>query len=220
MMKLTGLLFLLSNFLSKFIESTDIKNPRFLLLDRSKTLISPSIAKADICNLLSECSSVVGGGADMLHFSIQDGKFVPKISFGHDVIKALRPHFQKTVFDVKLSIIDPGDNSILLINTSVSSILFYLLFSFFSLLFPHFFSSLFPEYKLKDYLKAGADIISIHPEACFQPLTVIQMISEGGCVPGLVVNPSTSLETILYMIDYVDVIVFMIVSPGKVDRQD
>jgi ribulose-phosphate 3-epimerase len=113
----------------------------------------------------------------MLHFSVQDGRFVPKISFGHDFIKALRPHFQSTVFDVKLGVIEP-------------------------------------EHRVKDFVKAGADIISIHPEASYQPLAVIQMISDGGCIPGLVLNPSTSIESILYMIDHVQVVVFMLVSPG------
>ena len=76
-------------------------------LDRSRPLISPSVAKADFCHLLKECSEAVEGGAEMLHFSVQDGRFVPKISFGSPVIAALRPHFPDTVFDVKLGIIEP-----------------------------------------------------------------------------------------------------------------
>jgi ribulose-phosphate 3-epimerase len=167
--------FFIFNLLSHY--SLSVNNLRFLQLDRSHTLISPSVAKADLCNLLESCSAVVNGGADMLHFSVQDGRFVPKISFGHDFIKALRPHFQNTVFDVKLGVIEP-------------------------------------EHRIKDFVKSGADIISIHPEASYQPLNVIQMISDAGIVPGIVLLPSTSLESILYMIDHVQIVVIMLGSPG------
>lgn len=150
---------------------------RFLKLDRGRPLISPSVAKADFCNLLKDCTEAVEGGAELLHFSVQDGRFVPKISFGAGVISALRPHFPDTVFDVKLGVIEP-------------------------------------EHRIKDFVKAGADIISFHPEATLQPAAVVHLISDAGCVPGLVINPSTPLQSIVHMLDQVQVIVVMIVSPG------
>lgn len=81
-------------------------NVRFSKLDRTRPLISPSVAKADFCHLLADCQGAVVGGADMLHFSVQDGRMVPKISFGSPIISSLRPHLD-VCFDVKLGCIEP-----------------------------------------------------------------------------------------------------------------
>lgn len=113
----------------------------------------------------------------MLHFSIQDGRFVPKISFGSPVVSALRPHFPNTVFDVKLGVIEP-------------------------------------EHRLNDFIKAGADILSFHPEATLQPAAVVQMIKKEGIAPGLVLNPGTPVESIIHLLDEIEIIVIMLVSPG------
>ena len=71
-----------------------------------------------------------------------------------------------------------------------------------------------PEDRIKEFAKAGADIISFHPESTQQPAAVIHAISEAGCAPGLVINPGTSLSTVEHLIDQVEVVVIMLVSPG------
>ena len=96
-----------------------------------EVVISPSVAKADFFNLGSELSACVDGGAEWLHFSVQDGRMVPKLSFGSPVVASLRHHFPDTIFDVKLGCVDP-------------------------------------ENRVDEFLKAGADIISIHPESTLQ----------------------------------------------------
>jgi len=141
-------------------------------------IISPSVAKADMLHLGADLQAAVDGGAEWLHFSVQDGKFVPKMGIGSPVVAAARAAFPSTVIDVKLGCVDP-------------------------------------EYRVAEFAKAGADIISFHPEATKQPAAVVQAIKYAGCAPGLVLNPGTSVSSIEALLGEVDVIVVMLVSPGR-----
>jgi ribulose-phosphate 3-epimerase len=71
-----------------------------------------------------------------------------------------------------------------------------------------------PEHRISDFVKAGADILSIHPESTLQPAAVIHMIESSGCIPGLVLNPGTSVESVVHLLDQVKIVVVMLVSPG------
>jgi len=113
-----------------------------------RPIVSPSVAKADFLNLGADLRAAVDGGAEWLHFSVQDGRMVPKISFGSPIVAACRKEFPDTVFDVKLGIIEP-------------------------------------ERRISDFAKAGADVISVHPESTLQLGAVINMILESGCSAGV-----------------------------------
>jgi ribulose-phosphate 3-epimerase len=140
-----------------------------------RIIIAPSVAKANFLNLGSDLSAAVDGGAEWLHFSIQDGRMVPKISFGAPLVAACREAFPNSVFDVKLGCIEP-------------------------------------EARLNDFLKAGADIISVHPESTLQLGAVINKITDGGAAPGVVLNPGTSVATVEHVLDHCKVAVVMLVS--------
>jgi pentose-5-phosphate-3-epimerase len=140
-----------------------------------RIIVSPSVAKADFLNLRSDLNAAIEGGAEWLHFSVQDGRMVPKISFGAPIVAACRSSFPDTVFDVKLSCIEP-------------------------------------ELRVNDFIKAGADIISVHPEATVQLGAVIQKIEDGGVAPGVVLNPGTSISSVEHVLDQCRVVVVMLVS--------
>ncbi len=74
---------------------------------RAAAVVSPSVAKADFWRLGEQCAAAVAGGAEWLHFSVQDGVFVPKVSLGSPVVAGLRDRLSDTVFDVKLGTADP-----------------------------------------------------------------------------------------------------------------
>lgn len=143
----------------------------------ARPIISPSVAKADFLRLGSELGAAVAGGAEWLHFSIQDGRMVPKISFGASIVSACRQEFPDTIFDVKLGVIEP-------------------------------------ERRIADFVKAGADIISVHPESTVQLGAVINMIREAGCSAGVVLNPATPISAVEYVLPQCSVVVVMLVNPG------
>ena len=143
----------------------------------SNIIISPSVAKANILDLGTDLSEAVNGGAEWLHFSIQDGRMVPKISFGAPLVAACRDAFPDTVFDVKLGCIEP-------------------------------------EHRVADFVKAGADILSVHPESTVQLGAVINMIDQAGVAPGVVLNPGTPISTVEHVLDQCQVAVVMLVNPG------
>lgn len=143
----------------------------------NRIVISPSVAKANFLNLGSELQAAVSGGAEWLHFSVQDGRMVPKISFGAPVIAACRDSFPDTVFDVKLGCVEP-------------------------------------EHRLDDFVKAGADVISVHPEATLQLGAVINKIHSAGVAAGVVLNPGTPVSAVEHVLDQCKVVVVMLVNPG------
>ncbi len=140
-------------------------------------LIAPSILSADFARLGEEVDRVLAAGADVVHFDVMDNHYVPNLTIGPMVCKALRDYGVKAPIDVHL-MVKPVD-------------------------------SLVPE-----FAKAGASIITFHPEASDHIDRTLSLIKEQGCQAGLVLNPATSLRYLDYVMDKVDVILLMSVNPG------
>jgi ribulose-phosphate 3-epimerase len=143
---------------------------------RSTPIIAPSILSADFARLGEEARAVQDAGADWLHVDVMDGHFVPNITIGPDVVKALRPHISIPM-DVHL-MIAPAD--------------------------PY----------LDAFRDAGADIISIHPEAGPHLNRSLRHIRSIGAKAGVVFNPSTDPSVIQWMMDDVDHVLVMSINPG------
>ena len=139
-------------------------------------LIAPSILAADFARLGDEVRTADAAGADWIHVDVMDGHFVPNISIGPLVVKALRPLTKKPL-DVHL-MIAPAD--------------------------PY----------LEAFAKAGADIITIHPEAGPHLERSLSVIRSLGKRAGVALNPSTPESAIGYVIDKVDLVLAMTVNPG------
>jgi len=143
----------------------------------SKTVrIAPSILSADFARLGEEVRAIDSAGADWIHVDVMDGHFVPNITIGPGVVKALRPHTQKP-FDVHL-MISPIDSF------------------------------------LEDFANAGADIITVHPEAGPHLHRTIQRIKALGKKAGVSLNPATPAKMLDYVLEEVDLVLVMSVNPG------
>ena len=141
-----------------------------------KIQISPSILSADFSQLGNEIKRLEEGGADMIHVDVMDGHFVPNLTMGPPVIKALRK-YTKLPFDVHLMIS--------------------------------------PVHKfIKDYADAGADIITIHPEATDNLKNSINYIKKLNKKVGISLNPKTKIDLVLDFLDQIDLILIMSVYPG------
>jgi len=142
----------------------------------ARTLIAPSILAADFSKLGDEVRAVEAAGADMIHVDVMDGHFVPNISIGPSVVKAIRPH-SKLPFDVHLMIapVDPY---------------------------------------IQQFRDAGADIITVHPEAGPHVHRTLQAVKAAGAKAGVSLNPGTPVEAIDPIIDLIDLVLIMSVNPG------
>lgn len=139
-------------------------------------LIAPSILSADFARLGEEVRAIDEAGGDWIHIDVMDGHFVPNLTIGPGVVKALRPHTQKP-FDVHLMIspVDPF---------------------------------------LDAFAEAGADIITVHPEAGPHLHRTVQRIKALGKKAGVSLNPATPVDALDYVLDELDLVLVMSVNPG------
>jgi ribulose-phosphate 3-epimerase len=138
--------------------------------------IAPSILSADFANLGDNIKKLDESGADMIHIDVMDGMFVPNISFGVPIIKAIRP-MTKLPFDVHLMIEEPSRY-------------------------------------VEDFVKAGADIITVHFEADRHIDRTINYIKSFGVKAAVALNPATKVENLEYIIPNLDMALIMSVNPG------
>ena len=139
--------------------------------------IAPSILAADFAHLGAEVDAVLEAGADLVHFDVMDNHYVPNLTVGPLVLRALRNHGVTAPVDVHL-MVKPVDRIV------------------------------------GDFVDAGADYVTIHPEATEHLHRSLSLIREGGVKAGLSLNPGTPVSVLDPVIDLVDLVLVMSVNPG------
>jgi ribulose-phosphate 3-epimerase len=139
-------------------------------------VIAPSVLSADFARLADEASKAECAGADWLHLDVMDGQFVPNITFGPPIVRAIR-NITKLPLDVHLMIVEP-------------------------------------DRYLADFAKAGANIITVHAEACTHLQRTLSVIRSLGCKAGVALNPHTDESVLRYVMNDLDLVLLMTVNPG------
>ena len=138
--------------------------------------IAPSILSADFGRLGQQIAEAESGGADYIHVDIMDGHFVPNLTFGPLVVRAIKP-WTKLPLDVHMMIASP-------------------------------------EQFIAEFVEAGADIITVHAEACAHLHRVVHQIKESGAKAGVAINPATPLSAVEEVLPDLDQVLVMTVNPG------
>ncbi|MCL0084335.1 ribulose-phosphate 3-epimerase [Dehalococcoidia bacterium] len=141
-----------------------------------KVKLAPSILSVDFARLGEQVSEAAAAGADYIHVDVMDGQFVPRITIGDGVVRAIRPHTTLPL-DVHLMVDSP-------------------------------------ERQIESFAEAGADIISVHVEACTHLHRLVTQIKGLNVRAGVALNPSTSLDAIREILPFVDLVLVMTVNPG------
>ncbi|WP_413586818.1 ribulose-phosphate 3-epimerase [Bdellovibrio sp. HCB274] len=142
----------------------------------SVKMVAPSILSADFANLEKEVKAIAAAGADWAHVDVMDGHFVPNLTIGIPVVKALKK-VSPIPLDVHLMITAP-------------------------------------EKYIAEFIKAGADYVTIHVEATRDPASVLRQITALGAKAGITLRPGTPVESVIPLLNLCDLVLVMTVEPG------